>query len=174
MASRKAVRLSCEITRVLVNHFLLGSTLACGMSLDWYCAALVIFPSAFLVGPGSLRIFRALTLLDELYGRVSLAKPSARRGVLPNIPVEVLALGSHVGQPPGGLAIATPPVLLLLKSTHIGQRVVVIMAWGKRKKLGGDEGRQQEKRLRWGRYNYFCSFFFRGVAARLCNPSSLG
>lgn len=38
-------------TLVLVNHFLLGSTLACGTSLDWYWAAFVIIPSGFLWGP---------------------------------------------------------------------------------------------------------------------------
>lgn len=53
-------------TLVFVNHFLLGSTRACGTSLDWYWAAFVMIPSGFLSGPLSLRMFRVLTFFAEL------------------------------------------------------------------------------------------------------------
>jgi hypothetical protein len=54
------------MTRVLLNHFLLGSTRATGVSLDWYEAALVTSPLALRWALPSVRRLRTLTFFAEL------------------------------------------------------------------------------------------------------------
>jgi hypothetical protein len=66
-AERKESRASWEMTRVLLNHFLLGSTRATGASRDWYEAALVMSPAAFLCALPSVRRLRTLTFFAELF-----------------------------------------------------------------------------------------------------------
>lgn len=57
------------MTRVLLNHFLLGSTRATGATRDWYEAALVMSPLALRWALPSVRRLRTLTFLPVLRRR---------------------------------------------------------------------------------------------------------
>lgn len=62
-AERKLSSASCEMTRVLLNHFLLGSTRATGASRLWYEAAFVMSPLALRWALPSVRRLRTFTFL---------------------------------------------------------------------------------------------------------------
>jgi hypothetical protein len=57
------------MTRVLLNHFLLGSTRATGASRDWYEADWVMSPLALRVALPSVRRLRTLTFFADLRAR---------------------------------------------------------------------------------------------------------